>query len=175
MSSWALTLAHPPSSLPRLLGDDTFPLERCRALQQLCPEGHRIQVLAAGEPPFSQLLPWGTFSTQERNARIEFLRTRTWPQLPKTDSQAPTYHTAGYALYPKNTLPLFLLSLKKIQLWVLLWGAFSQEKKHSYSFLPGSHTKGFCQHYKEDQIQKSDWNILWNCFFSRGRDGGYGG
>lgn len=98
---------HPATSLlPRQLGDMTHsPWNSAQSPQQLCPEGHQIQVLAAGEPLVSQLLPWGTFSTQERNAKIEFLSARTRPQLPKTDSQVHTYHTEGFAFYPTNTLP----------------------------------------------------------------------
>lgn len=150
------------------------PRNSAQSSQQLCPEGHQIQVLAAGEPPFSQLQPWGTFSTKERNARIEFLNTRTWPQLPKTDSQAHTYYTEAFSFFPTNTLSPFLFHLKKERRKTSC--EFLSEKlsfrtaNSPFAFFPWSHAKEFCQH-KEVQIENGDmeiWEVLCNYCFSWG-------
>ena len=76
---WAPPSSHlsHPLSLPWRSGDDTFPLKQSPVSPTAVARRPSQPVPAAGEPPFHWLPPGGTFSTEERSARIEFLSART--------------------------------------------------------------------------------------------------
>lgn len=160
-SFWTSPIHSPPTPCSGSWAVTHSPRNRAQFLQQLCPEGHQIQTLAAG---------WAS------DQPVSTLRSLSMPKrgMPGLHFWAPeldhgfqrlthknTHLTEGSSYYPTSPLFPFLLCWKKENPALSCAGL---EAPLFLSFPEATLTEGSCQQCKEVQVETVKWEVPPNFF-----------